>query len=178
MSSAREIVQVEDHGKLRADLRLHPQQGQDVGVRGGLVGALPGQPPLLGDAEVVGCGGGLQVGYLHVGLVEGRLRGHTQEHPGGTLPDEGIGPQFLHLLPSDPLDGGVHVASRLAEILLLVGVIDRGGDGKEGRKEDGGQGDGQHRHNVAGPGRFHGPHPQAADHAAVGDSNHPLTPGP
>ena len=76
------FVKVEGNGEFRAHLRLHPQKGQNAGVRGGLVGALPGEGPFDWLAEVVGRGGGLQVGDLHMGFVEGRVHGHAHEQPG------------------------------------------------------------------------------------------------
>ena len=73
-----------------------------------------------------------------MGFVEGRVHGHAHEQPGEVLLNQRVRPHFLHLLPGEALDGAVKVAARLAEILLLEGIVDGGSDGKEGGEQDGG----------------------------------------
>ena len=64
-------------GELSTDLRLHAQQCQHMGVRGGLVGALLRKASLhrvtVHPVGVIGIG----VADLHMGFVEGYVRGHT-----------------------------------------------------------------------------------------------------
>ena len=160
-------VDGDGQGDLCADLRFDPQQGQHMGVGGHLVGALPGQRPLHGLAEVVGGALRLDVADLYMGFVEGGLvqRAHKEPAPGAD--DQGIILKRLHLLQGDVLDGAMGVAAHLAEILLLEGVVDGGGNGEQRGEQNGGQGNGQHRHDIPGAGRPHGAQAQQPDALAV-----------
>ena len=77
-------------GKLCPQLRFHPQQLQDTGVGGRLVGALLGEPPhhrfAVHPVGFIGIG----VADLHMGLVERLLRGHAQKAAQPPLGDQRI----------------------------------------------------------------------------------------
>ena len=65
------------NSELGTDLRLHAQQFQHMGVRGGLVGALLRKSSLhrvtVHPVGVIG----IRIADLHMGFVEGDVRGHT-----------------------------------------------------------------------------------------------------
>ena len=90
-------VHVKGDGEPGADLRLHPQQLQHVGVGSGLVGALLGQTALhrvaVHPVGFIGVG----VADLHVGFVERHLRGHSDKPPHSPLVDEGVILQIVKL---------------------------------------------------------------------------------
>ena len=124
-------VHAKSDGKLGAQLRLYPQQRQDMGICGGLVGAFLGQSPLNGVAvHPVGLVG-IRVPHLHVGLIERDVRRHAQKAAQAPGLDERIVFQFLKLLLCQVLEGTVGPASRLPEVALLNTLVDGEGDGEK-----------------------------------------------
>ena len=94
-------------GELGAQLRLYPQQRQDMGIRGGLIGALLGQSAFDGVAVhpvgLVGVG----IADLYMGFVEWDIRRHTQKAAQAPGLDERIVLQFLKLLLCQILEGSM-----------------------------------------------------------------------
>ena len=90
-------VHIEGDGELAAEFRFHPQQFQHVEVCGGLISALSGQAALDGITEhpvgLIGVG----ITDLHMGFVEGDIRGHTAEPPQAPFFDQRVLTQFLKL---------------------------------------------------------------------------------
>ena len=170
-------VHLKGNGELDADLRLHPQQLQHMGVGGRLVGALLGKTALyrvaVAPVGLVGVG----VADLHMGFVEGNLCGHAHKAAQAPGFDERIVLQCLELLLSEVLEGAMGPAPGLTEVVLLDALVDGEGDGKKGWKQSRRQGDGQHRHQIAGTVCKEAFQTQTADAAAVGDIHalRPLT---
>ena len=85
-------VYIEGDGKFRSQLRLYPQQFQYMGVGGGFVGIFLWQAALDGvtvhPVGIVGIG----IAHLHMGFVEGNVRGHSQETPQAPLGDQRVFP--------------------------------------------------------------------------------------
>ena len=164
---ACENVHIESDGKFRADFRFNSQKGQDTGICRRLIGPLFRKRALDRVTEVMGRGGGFQIADLHVGFIEGRLAGHPHKQPGKVLRDQGVSPEFLHLFQGESLEGAVIVAAGLPEVLLLIGCVDSHRDGKQGRKQQRGQCNGQHRNNIPGSGGQHGPEAKTPDTASI-----------
>ncbi len=143
-------VHIKCDGKICADLRLHSQQFQHMGVCGRLVGALLRKASLhrvaVAPVGLVGIG----VTDLHMGFVEGHLCGHAHEPAKAPGLDERIVLQLLELLLGEVLEGAMGPAPGLTEVVLLDALVDGEGDGKERGEEHRCQGDGQHRHQIAG----------------------------
>ena len=162
-------VHIKRDGKFRADFRLDAQQLQHMGIGGGLVGALLGQAALhrvaVHPVGLVGVG----VAHLHMGLIEGDLRGHSHKAPQAPLVNKGVLPQLIELLFRQILEAAVAESAHLAEVGLLEALVDGQGDGKEGGKQHCGQRDSQHGHDVAGLGRPQAFQGQVPDTFPIGD---------
>ena len=166
-------VHREGHGELRPQLRLDAQKPQDLRIRGGLVGALPGETAHHRIAEhpvgVLGFG----IADLHMGFVEGLLCRHPEKAPQAGPCDTGIVLQLIVLLLGEILEAAVGRGAHLTERGLLKALVDGEGDGKKRGKEHRGEGDGQRCDEIPRAVCLKTPQPQAEHAFSVGNVHVP-----
>ena len=132
---------------LRPQLRLYAQKLHGLGVHGDLVAAFRGASHRgLGKAP-------LGVVVVHVAdfgvvLFKSALGGKTQHRPHAHGFDVGMCRKHRDLVFVHVLERTMGIPADRAELVVLVRLVDGHYDGKEGREQQGGQGDRQHRDDV------------------------------
>ena len=128
-------------------LRLYAEKLQSFGVHGNFVPAFRGASHRgLGKAP-------LGVVVVHVAdfgvvLFKSALRGKTQHRPHAHGFDVGMCRKHRDLVFVHVLERTVGIPADRAKLVVLVRLVDGHYDGKEGREQQGGQGDRQHRDDV------------------------------
>ncbi len=161
------------HQKSDSELLSHlwcdPQELQNTGICGGLVGVFLGQPAFHRVTIYKMRFFFVAIADFHMGFVKGRLLGHSQKSAYAPFLYHGIAFQRIKLFFAQALKGAMGPSSGLTEGIFLYSFVDGQCNGEKRGKKHSCQCDGQDSHDVPRPAGQKKAQTQTANAALIGN---------